>query len=327
MKEKSRRDLFKTGATKTGAILLATALVFGSSVWTGNQTGSVPELTKFVDGVDTGELIDIEPDQTPEGNTKVTTKTKTTKSTKKVKLKKKATKTYSKKSAAKTTTKTTKKTTSAATTTTKVDTTTQMTSSFKKGSNINTQVTTKKVVTTTTVVTAAKTTAQVSAANAATATAGKTTVALSNAAPKLTSNVASAYTELNFKIIVDPSVSYSGLFDANTQTITLRTLDDTVYHELGHFLAFVAGNVDESASFQSIFAQEQSKYTEFNKAYVLQNSKEYFAESYKNYILDKDALKASRPLTYAAIESALASVTETQVTRLKVVYGSTIWTL
>jgi hypothetical protein len=104
MKEKRIRDLFKTGATKTGAVLLATALVFGSSMWAGNQTESIPELTKFIDNIDTGELVDIEPDQTPEGNTKVTTKTKTTKSTKKVKLKKKATKTYSKKSAAKTTT-------------------------------------------------------------------------------------------------------------------------------------------------------------------------------------------------------------------------------
>jgi hypothetical protein len=325
MKEKRIRDLFKTGATKTGAVLLATALVFGSSMWAGNQTESIPELTKFIDNIDTGELVDIEPDQTPEGNTKVTTKTKTTKSTKKVKLKKKATKTYSKKSAAKTTTKTTKKTTSAATTTTKVDTTTQMTSSFKKGSNINTQVTTKKVVTTTTVVTAAKTTAQVSAAKAATATAGKTTIALSNAAPKLDSNVASAFTALNFKIIVDPSVSYSGLCDTTTQTITLRTLDDTVYHELGHFLAFMAGNADKNAQFQSVFAQEQSKYTEFNKAYVLQNASEYFAESYKNYVQNKDALKASRPLTYAAIESALSMVTEAQVAKYKLMFAST-WT-
>jgi hypothetical protein len=324
MKEKRIRDLFKTGATKTGAVLLATALVFGSSMWAGNQTESIPELPKFIDPIGVEELVDIEPDQTPEGNTKVTTKTKTTKSTKKVKLKKKATKTYSKKSAAKKTTKTTKKTTSAATTTTKVDTTTQMTSNFKKGSNINTQVTTKKVVTTTTVVTAAKTTAQVSAANAATATAGKTTVALSNAAPKLDSNVASAFTACNFTIIVDPSVSYGGLFQAepHNRTITLRTLDDTVYHELGHFLAYIAGSIDLSAEFRSIFEQEQSKYTEFNKAYVCQNSKEYFAESYKNYILDKDALKVSRPLTYATIEKALSMVTADQINRYKDIFDA-----
>jgi hypothetical protein len=322
MKGKSVRDLLKTGATKTSAILLATALVMGSSMWAGNQTGSIPELTKIVD--DGESLVDIEPDQTPEGNTKVTTKTKTSKSTKKVKLKKKSTKTYSKKSAAKKTTKTSKKTTSAATTTTQVETTTQMTSSFKKGSNINTQVTTKKVTTTTTVVTAATTAAATSQTAAAT-TAAKTTVALSNAAPKLTSNVASAFTGLNFTIIVDPSVSYSGLFDARSQTITLKTLDDTVYHELGHFLAFAAGNVDTSSTFQSIFAQEQAKYTEFNRAYVVQNASEYFAESYKNYILDKESLKASRPQTYAAIESALAAVNDAQVATLKRVFGS-IWT-
>jgi hypothetical protein len=290
----------------------------GSSMWAQDQTGTVPELTKVIDSSETGELVEIEPDQTPEGNTKVTTTSKTTKTTKKVKLKTKSKKTYSKKSAAKKNTKTSKKKTKAATTTTKTVTTTQMTSSFKKGSNINTQVTTKKVTTTTTVVaaaTAVKTTA-----------AEKTTVALSNAAPKLTSNVASAYTALNFKIIIDPSVSYSGLFDARSQTITLKTLDDTVYHELGHFLAFVAGNIDTTSAFQSIYAQEQSKYTAFNKAYVLQNASEYFAESYKNYIQDPAALKASRPQTYAVIEQALAYVTDAQVAKLKLVYGS-IWTL
>jgi hypothetical protein len=41
--------------------------------------------------------------------------------------------------------------------------------------------------------------------------------------------------------------------------------------------------------------------------------------------LDKDALQASRPLTYAAIEKALSMVTETQVAKYKVIFGS-IWT-
>jgi hypothetical protein len=332
MKGKSIRELLGTGATKAGSIILATALVMGISIWAGNQGVSVPELTKIVDDVGDGEFIDIEPDQTPEGNTKVTTTTKTTKSTKKVKLKAKSKKTYSKKSAAKKKTKTTKQSSTDATTTTKTVTTTQMTSNFKKGSNINTQVTTTKVTTTKTVVMAAagNTTAQASATQSTAATATqpteKTTVALASAAPKLTSSVANAYLSLNFQIVVDPSVSYSGLFDARSQTITLKTLDDTVYHEIGHFLAFIAGNIDTSASFQAVFAQEKASYTAFNKAYVLQSSSEYFAESYKNYILDGASLKESRPQTYAAIETALAAVTPTQIAKIKAMYGS-IWTL
>lgn len=34
------------------------------------------------------------------------------------------------------------------------------------------------------------------------------------------------------------------------EPITLKQADETVYHELGHFLAFVAGNIDTSAAFQ-----------------------------------------------------------------------------
>lgn len=295
MEGKNLKDVFKKRATKAGAVLLATVIVFGGSVWTANQSGSVPELTKFVDTVETGaDTVEIEAEGTPLADTKVTTKTKTTKKTKKVKLKSKATKTYSKKSGTKKTTKTAKKTTNTATTTTKTVTATSMTSSFKKGSNINTQVTTTKTTVTTTVVSKAASSAVVSKSAASNKVANGE-VDLSKAAPKLKSNIASAYKTLNFKITVDSSVTYSGLFDARSQSITLRSLDDTVYHELGHFVAFAAGNVDTSSDFQKIFAQEKSKYTAFNKTYVLQNSSEYFAESFKEYTLNPAALKSARP--------------------------------
>ena len=66
----------------------------------------------------------------------------------------------------------------------------------------------------------------------------------------------------------------------------MKQIDDSVYHELGHFLAFIAGNADKTASFQSIFAAEKANVTAFNKAYVTQNASEYFAESVKDYILN-----------------------------------------
>lgn len=324
MKGKNLKDLFKKKATKAGAIFLATAIVFGGSVWTENQS-SVPELTKFVDTVETeAGTVEIDAEGTPLAGTKVTTTSKTTKKTKKVKLKTKSTKTYSKKSATKKTTKTTKKNTASATTTTKTVTASSMTSSFKKGSNINTQVTTTKTTVTTTVVSKASASASKVSTSTAASKVANGEIALSAAAPKLKSNIATAYKTLNFKIVVDSSVSYSGLFDARSQTITLKTLDDTVYHELGHFVAFAAGNVDTSADFQKVFAQEKSKYTAYNKTYVLQNSSEYFAESFKEYTLNPATLKAQRPLTYAAIEKAVAAVTTAQTAKLKAVYSS-IW--
>ena len=61
------------------------------------------------------------------------------------------------------------------------------------------------------------------------------------------SRVLNAFTKLGFVVKVDPSVSYSGYFDARTGTITMKQLDETIYHELGHFLSFIADYADESS--------------------------------------------------------------------------------
>ena len=93
-------------------------------------------------------------------------------------------------------------------------------------------------------------------------------------------------------------------------------------HELGHFLAFIAGNVDKTASFQSIFAAEKANVTAFNKAYVTQNASEYFAESVKDYILNNASLKSSRPQTYAAVQNALNQITDAQIAKIQKIYGA-----
>ena len=125
-----------------------------------------------------------------------------------------------------------------------------------------------------------------------------------------------------FKIVVDPSVNYYGYFDARSRSITMKQIDDSVYHELGHFLAFIAGNVDKTASFQSIFAAEKANVTAFNKAYVTQNASEYFAESVKDYILNNASLKSTRPQTYAAVQNALNQITDAQIAKIQKIYGA-----
>lgn len=124
--------------------------------------------------------------------------------------------------------------------------------------------------------------------------------------------------------MIDSSVSYSGYFDAKKQLITLKSADETIYHELGHFLAFIAGNVDTSSAFVAVYNSEKDLVTAYNKSYVTQDSSEYFAESFKDYTLDAASLQASRPQTYAAIEAALEKVTTAQVTKIATVYAS-IW--
>ena len=138
------------------------------------------------------------------------------------------------------------------------------------------------------------------------------------------SRVLNAYTKMGFTVTVDPSVSYAGHFDAKTRMITLQCEDSTIYHELGHFLAFVAGNVDTTSTFEAVYNSEKSKFTGVRKAYATQNASEYFAESVLNYVENPSALKSQRPQTYEAIVNALSKVTDAQITKIMNVY-KVVW--
>lgn len=335
MKGERVKELFKKLSVKTGAMVLATALVIGGSVWVDQKNSTpIPELVTFVDSDGT---ILIEEEEVPLATPKVTVSTKTSKKTKKIKMKKASKKTYSKKKTSKKTT-TKKSANSSATTTTETVTATNVVNSYKKGSKINTQTTTVKTTVTKTVVskeasskitsTTTSTTASSTSASTNTTNKNVSTEPTEAAAAKIASaadaRVINAYNTLGFKIEINPKVSYAGLFDARTRTITLKEQNDTVYHELGHFVAFIAGNADRSASFQQVYAAEKSKYTAANKAYVLSSASEYFAESFKNYTLNPAELKASRPQTYAAIEAAVNTITSDHVAKVAGVYKS-VW--
>lgn len=275
----------------------------------------------------------IEGEETPLASTPgTTTKTKKTTKTskKKVSLKSAATKTETKKLGTKTTTTSNTKKMNA-TTTVKTDVTKAVTTTEKyvKGSKTKT-VTTKTVTTTktTTTITAAATASTGSsstgrASTASTASAGE--VKLSSIAQKMPSNVISAYEALGFKVVVDPGAAASGHFVAKTRTTTIRSTDTTIYHEIGHFIAFAAGNVDQTSNFQSIYAAEKGSFSGTNKIYAQQKASEFFAESVREYTVgNKAGLKASCPKTYAAIESAIAKITDSQVALLKRAYSS-VW--
>lgn len=150
------------------------------------------------------------------------------------------------------------------------------------------------------------------------------TSAIRTAAPKADNALLEAFDELGFTFKVDASYQYTGVFDARTRVIILRYNDDNVYHELGHFLAFVGGNYDVSSAFKDVYNREKSLYTGRNQAYILKNSSEYFAESYRDYVLNKSELKSQRPLTYGAIETALGRVTDIQIDKIRNYYSG-IW--
>ena len=143
-------------------------------------------------------------------------------------------------------------------------------------------------------------------------------VKVNKVAPKANKKVRDAFNKLGFKIYINSTVkNYTGYFNARDRKITLIASDNTVYHELGHFLAFVVGNADQTAAFKKIYNAEKSKVTAFNKAYITQNA----SESFKDYTLNNSKLKSTRPKTYAAIKSALNKLTNAQVAKIQKVYG------
>ena len=326
MKKMNLKNFFMKKKIAAGCIAAAALITAGSfaMVWQDSQ------LPNYTDPVVEQTITD---DDTPlASQPKVTTKTtKSSKTTKKnLKLKKASAKTYTKKlpTTKKVSNKTTKKN---QTTTVKTQTTVQTDTSqkyTKKSKNVvQTQKVTTTVKTTTTVVAAAKTSAAKTTTTATAANAKKEKYTVSNVAsvaPQMDSRVLNAFTKMGFTVTIDPSVSYAGYFDGKTRSITLRYEDDTIYHELGHYLAFIAGNVDKSAAFTSVYNSEKSKFTGVRKAYATQNASEYFAESVLEYTENPATLKAQRPQTYEAIVNALSKVTDAQVTKIMNVY-KVIW--
>ena len=323
MRKERFRRLFEKTAVKAGTMMLAAALVLGSGAWYESRQIPVPEHVSYVDMED---QIQVEEEAVPLAKPKVTKSVKTTKSTKKIRMSRKSKKTYSKKGATKKKTTTKKTSTSKATTTTKTEKATTVTDKYKKGSYIRTQITAVKTTVTKTVVqkeaSAKKTSATKKTSAQEQVKAG--TYAASALAPKADKKLLQAYEELGFKVTVNPKVSYSGYFNSKDQMITVKKSDGTVYHELGHFLAFIAGNMDVSAEFKAVYNAEKSKYTASDKAYVLSSSAEYFAESYRDYVENPAELKKQRPQTFAAVQEALSRVTDDRISKIWKTY-SVIW--
>lgn len=297
------------------AVVLAVA-VGGTAVVQQNQ---IPELPSYTDPV---METTIEEEETPlASQPKVNTKTSKSTSTKKVTMKKAATKTYTK--ALPATSTTSKKTaeTSNATVVTQTTVVKNVTEKYTKKSKV--KVVTTNATTTVTTTTTAKTDTT-TAVSTSTSSSVKGTIDVGQYASKADSRVLTAYRTLGFTAVVDPSVSYSGYYDTRNRKITLRKLDDTIYHELGHFIAFISGNTDQTAEFKAIYSQEKALYTAYNKSYVTQNSSEYFAESFKEYTLNPAALKSARPKTYEAVKNAVDKFTDDRISKVQKIY-SVVW--
>ena len=250
-----------------------------------------------------------------QSGTKIKTSTKTT--TQKVKDAKKASKSYAK------TVKNNVKTSSAKT--------------IKISSTVSVKQTTTKWTTVKNVYTKGsfyhqeKTTVKMTIQETATVKSQVKWLDVNKTVPKADTVLREAFVKMGFKIKYDPSYdignAQGGRFEVAKGTIFLNRMEDHIYHEMGHFLAFMAGNYDMTAEFGKVFNAEKAKYANakiingvnihFNYNYVTKNQAEYFAESYMEYVLYKTDLQKERPETYKAIEKALKKLTPAQISRMQ----------
>lgn len=332
----------KNKLMRFGGIALAAAVLVTGSWYTSQETGTttIPQLVEYVD-TDDGSIV-IPEEEVPLASKPVVKVKKTTKrTTKKSKMKAKATKTAKTTSRSKKT-KTTKKESSTQKVSTETTVLTTVVSATKKKSNIKTVTTTVEttVKTTTTNKPKAATTTKTTTAAKSTSTTAKATTASSSSntmqtvstvnvrtiAPKAHANVLKAFENLEFKIEINPTVNYSGYFSVKAHSITLKkNSSDTIYHELGHFVGWLAGNVDTSSAFTKIYNAEKGALKSANYQYVTQNSSEYFAESYKEYVLSPQNLKATRPQTYEYIANAVEKITDARTATIKAAYMKAYW--
>lgn len=335
---KNFRDFIRRKKVAAGCIAIVVIITAGSLalIW---QPSDIPELTEYTDPVIETTLTD---DDTPlASKPKITTKTtKNTKTSKKtVKLKKAAKRTYTKKlpTQIKKSDNTKKKN---STTTVKTEKTIKTATTEKYTRKSKKKLVTKKVTTTVkTITTVAQKIEDVqgeevtiagdsnpsSSGNKNDSSKKKYTISnVATIAPKMDSRILNAFTKMGFTVTIDPTVCYGGYFSAKNRSITLRKADDTIYHELGHYLAFIAGNVDVSDDFKKIYNSEKSKFPGVHKMYAVSNSSEYFAECMREYINNPAPLKKKCPKSYATIEKAMDRITDKRVNGLIEIYAA-VW--
>ena len=326
-----------------GGIALAAAVLVTGTWYTGQETDdlSIPQIVEYVDTED-GSIV-IPEEEVPLATKPIVKVKKTTRrKVKKSRLKKKAKKTAkstkrSKKS------KTVKKENSKKKVATATTVLTTVVSATKKNSKVKTVTTTVETTVKTTTTNKPKRSSSEAAASANTVTANTaasaaqstssdemqivSNVTVRSMAPRADANVLNAFENLEFKIEINPTSSYSGYFSVKAHNIILKkSSGETIYHELGNFVGWLAGNVDTSSEFVAIYNKEKSALQSANYQYLTKSSAEYFAESYKDYVLSPQNLQSSRPQTYEFVKNAVSRITDARVTNIKSAYMKAYWT-
>ena len=221
-------------------------------------------------------------------SSKVTVKTSTSKKvkTKTYKLKKKVKR-------KKVTTKKTKKTSKKVEETVQTDIVVKTTKKAKK----------KTVKTTTTIKKVIKTTNLAQAGNAN----------ISQLKGIVDDKVISEFNRVGMTIETNPNSSLlkgaDGVFSPSQKKIVIKNnVNRVLVHEVGHFVAYVNNRADSTAEFRAIYNAEKNNFAGDNRAYAVSNNKEFFAEVFKEYSMNRASLKSHCPRAYEYVKNVLADM-------------------
>lgn len=296
MKKRSNKSFLASAAYLVVALVLCAGVIF----YTGNGgTGlTVADITDTMPETGTDEIVAGEEEVPLASAPKVSVK-KSTKTTTKKKTSKK---------------KSTKKT------------------STKKKSKVQTirttVVTTVKTTTQTFGTTTTTTTNNAASVGASTAvsSSGFAISKFSDIKGHVDSKVYDAFVNLGFEFKINSALATTGVFSTKNHNIQLkRGQSSYLLHELGHFVSALKGRngkkIDQSSEFTRIYNEEKSAYVGNNKAYVTQDTAEYFAESFRDYTENPSALKSQRPETYSYISQMVSSLSSSDVKAFRNAYG------
>ena len=100
-----------------------------------------------------------------------------------------------------------------------------------------------------------------------------------------------------------------GVFSPSQKKIVIKNnVNRVLVHEVGHFVAYVNNRADSTAEFRAIYNAEKNNFAGDNRAYAVSNNKEFFAEVFKEYSMNRASLKSHCPRAYEYVKNVLADM-------------------
>lgn len=94
-----------------------------------------------------------------------------------------------------------------------------------------------------------------------------------------------------------------------------RHIDESLLHEIGHYVDFQSNYCSKNEKFLEIFEKEKDFYKKnkfvfcyYNGSYAKRNSEEYFAEMFQQYIMYPKITKLYAPMTCEYIEKVIEKI-------------------